>query len=96
MTDRTICGTCGNQYDKKGRCGCHNLCGKCEHLEVWPKLCGGSRYLCSAKLGIEPQPKAFTRYGFDCAKGIPRVRNCDKFSEGLHYSRKGKQHDTDT
>ena len=46
-----------------------------------------------AKLGIEPLPKAFTRYGFDCSKGIPRVRDCDKFSEGLH--KKGGQHGTE-
>lgn len=23
MSDRTICGTCGSQYDKQGRCECH-------------------------------------------------------------------------
>jgi hypothetical protein len=64
-----------------------SLCAECIHLEVWPKVVNGTRYLCQARLFDAP-PKEFGRFGYDTAKGMPPVKKCDKHEPGLHYSRK--------
>jgi hypothetical protein len=66
-----------------------SLCADCRHLEVWPKVVGGSRYLCEARL-FDNHPKEFGRFGYDLVKGTPPVKKCDKYEPGLHYSRKKK------
>jgi hypothetical protein len=60
-------------------------CESCSHLAIWPKLIGGSRYLCDV---ISPSPKPFGRFGFSIDKGYPKVQKCVKYEEGRHYSRK--------
>ena len=62
-----------------------SLCADCSHLEIWPKVFGGTRYLCGA---IIPSPKEFGRFGYDTAKGTPPVKQCSKHQQGLHYSRR--------
>ena len=66
-----------------------SLCNTCRNLEVWPKVFGGTRYLCEARL-FDNHPKAFGKFGYDTAKGTPLVKKCDKYELGLHYSRKNK------
>ncbi len=64
-------------------------CATCSHLEVWPGV-SGSRYLCGASLygkKVDPFGKR-GRYGWPCAKGLPPVKSCEQYREGMHYSRK--------
>lgn len=65
------------------------LCDDCCHLEIWPKVVGGSRYLCGKRMFDNP-PKEFGKFGSDTAKGIPPVKKCSEYKQGLHYSRKKK------
>jgi hypothetical protein len=64
-----------------------SLCADCRHLEAWPKVIGGTRYLCGAR-GFEVSPKEFGRFGYDTSKGTPPVKQCSNHQQGLHYSRK--------
>lgn len=63
-----------------------SLCDSCRHLEVWPKVFPGSRFLCGAR--FEEMPKEFGKYGRDTTKGTPKVKRCSHFEEGRHYSRR--------
>lgn len=66
-----------------------SLCEDCSHLEVWPKVIGGTRYLCIERaFSVEGSPNAFGRHGRDTVKGVPIVNKCALYSEGRHYSRK--------
>lgn len=62
-------------------------CDSCQHLEVWPKAVGGTRYLCKARF-FSGHPKEFGSFGYDTAKGVPTVKNCNQYEVGLHYSRR--------
>lgn len=70
-------------------------CATCVRLEVWPNFGAqaGTRYLCEASLSgqkIDPFGKV-VKYGWPCKKGIPKVKDCDQYSVGMHYSRRAKQ-----
>lgn len=67
-----------------------SLCADCRYLEVWPKLMGGTRYLCGGRWPESSPTKEFGRFGYDTSKGTPPVKKCDKYEPGLHYSRKKK------
>ena len=54
-----------------------SLCLKCKNLEVWPRLFGGLRFVCFETNKVRVN---------NSVKNAPKVRRCEKFNIGRHYS----------